>query len=66
MLLTKGYKNLNNLKELSDILKYLGLKGRNSCEDPAKLTINQWVELQNMIDSISVIPDAIICLLGKS
>jgi len=53
----KGYKNWNSLKELSDILIEFKSNGLNAIEDPAGLTTEEWIQLQEMIGDLSLIPD---------
>ncbi|WP_172435842.1 mandelate racemase/muconate lactonizing enzyme family protein [Sediminicola luteus] len=56
----EGYKNWDTLTDLAQDLKYLGSCGMNGCEDPAKLTLEQWIDLQKMVDPITIIPDVIL------
>jgi L-alanine-DL-glutamate epimerase-like enolase superfamily enzyme len=60
-----GDVNCGYRKELSDAgiheiasqLIELNDNGLNACEDPAKLTNDQWIELQNAVGNLELIPD---------
>lgn len=51
-----GYKD-RSLEELTGILKQHYAAGLNGCEDPAVLTNPQWVELQERVGELALIPD---------
>lgn len=53
----KGYKDWEKLDELADILKGLRDEGLNAIEDPAELTNEQWIELQDKVGDMALIPD---------
>ncbi|MCG8684243.1 MAG: mandelate racemase/muconate lactonizing enzyme family protein, partial [Desulfobacterales bacterium] len=53
----RGYKNWKSLKELAGILSEFEKNGLYGIEDPAPLTIKQWVELQGMMEKLALIPD---------
>ncbi|MFV9551404.1 enolase C-terminal domain-like protein [Algibacter sp. PT7-4] len=52
-----GYKNWNSLEELAGILNVFKSNGLNAIEDPANMTNQQWIELQDMVGELSLIPD---------
>jgi L-alanine-DL-glutamate epimerase-like enolase superfamily enzyme len=54
----EGYKNWGSLAELASILNEFRDNGLNAIEDPAKLSQEQWIELQEMVGNLSLIPDA--------
>lgn len=54
----KGYKNWKSLEELAEIIKIFKDNGLNAIEDPAELTTEQWIELQEMTGDLDLIPDA--------
>ncbi|WP_400077503.1 enolase C-terminal domain-like protein [Winogradskyella sp. R77965] len=54
----KGYKKWQSLDELKAILNRFKDNGLNAIEDPANLKPNQWVQLQEMIGALNLIPDA--------
>tara|TARA_R110002096_G_scaffold159214_3_gene324946 strand:- start:1771 stop:2967 length:1197 start_codon:yes stop_codon:yes gene_type:complete len=54
----KGYKKWESLEELKTILDRFKDNGLNAIEDPAHLKTKQWIELQNMVGDLSLIPDA--------
>lgn len=55
----KGYKEWKTIDELTQAMLDLKKAGLNACEDPAHLEISQWVELQNNLPSLAIIPDYI-------
>jgi L-alanine-DL-glutamate epimerase-like enolase superfamily enzyme len=54
----KGYKNWKSLEELKSILDRFNKNGLNAIEDPAHLKTNQWIQLQDMVGDLTLIPDA--------
>ena len=54
----KGYKKWKSLEELADIINTFKDNGLNAIEDPAPLTIDQWIALQKMTGDADLIPDA--------
>lgn len=54
-----GYKTWANIEELKSSMLALKRAGLNACEDPAKLEISQWVELQSLLPELAIIPDYI-------
>lgn len=52
-----GYKNWNTLDELADIINVFKKNGLNAIEDPADMSIEQWVSLQQKVGELSLIPD---------
>ncbi len=56
----KGYKNWRNLDELAEILIELREAGLNACEDPAKLTQEEWIRLQQKVGELSLVPDYVL------
>ena len=54
----KGYKKWQSLDELKAILNRFKDNGLNAIEDPANLKTNQWVQLQDMVGDLTLIPDA--------
>ena len=54
----KGYKKWQSLNELKGILDRFKANGLNAIEDPANLKPNQWVQLQEMVGDLALIPDA--------
>lgn len=54
----KGYKNWNTLNELASIMVDFRDNGLNAIEDPADLKTDEWIQLQQMIGELSLIPDA--------
>ena len=54
----KGYKKWQSLDELKGILDRFKANGLNAIEDPANLKPNQWVQLQEMVGDLALIPDA--------
>ncbi|WP_248722448.1 mandelate racemase/muconate lactonizing enzyme family protein [Seonamhaeicola sp. ML3] len=54
----KGYKKWKSLEELAEILNTFRENGLNAIEDPAPLTTEQWIALQNMTGDLDLIPDA--------
>lgn len=54
----KGYKKWKSLDELKSILNRFKANGLNAIEDPAHLKIEQWIQLQQMVGDLTLIPDA--------
>ncbi len=54
----KGYKKWKSLGELKSILNRFKDNGLNAIEDPAHLKTSQWIELQEMVGDLTLIPDA--------
>ncbi|XCF05451.1 mandelate racemase/muconate lactonizing enzyme family protein [Tamlana crocina] len=54
----KGYKKWKSLEELAEIMNTFKENGLNAIEDPAPLTTDQWIALQNMTGNLDLIPDA--------
>ncbi|TWO34551.1 hypothetical protein E1J38_001470 [Seonamhaeicola sediminis] len=54
----KGYKKWKSLEELAEILNTFRENGLNAIEDPAPLSTEQWIALQNMTGDLDLIPDA--------
>lgn len=54
----KGYKKWKTLEELAEILNTFKKHGLDAIEDPAPLTTDQWITLQNMTGDLDLIPDA--------
>ncbi|MEN8764776.1 MAG: mandelate racemase/muconate lactonizing enzyme family protein [Wenyingzhuangia sp.] len=54
----KGYKKWQSLEELKSILDRFKDNGLDAIEDPAHLNIQQWVQLQEMVGDLTLIPDA--------
>ena len=52
-----GYKNLKSVNEIASLLIGFRKKGLNAIEDPAELSIEQWIQLQKKIGNLSLIPD---------
>lgn len=53
----RGYKKWESIDELAVRMKNLQTAGLNAMEDPAELTTEQWIELQNKVSDFSLIPD---------
>ncbi len=53
----KGYKKWKSLEELKGILDRFRDNGLNAIEDPAHLKTNQWIQLQEMVGDLTLIPD---------
>ena len=53
----KGYKGWKNLSELESILNGFKDKGLNAIEDPSDLTTDQWIDLQQRVGELALIPD---------
>ncbi len=53
----RGYDQWQSLDELAESLRVLHDNGLNACEDPAALSVPQWVELQSKVDDLILIPD---------
>ena len=54
----KGYKKWKSLDELKGILDRFSANGLNAIEDPAHLKPKQWIQLQEMVGDLNLIPDA--------
>jgi L-alanine-DL-glutamate epimerase-like enolase superfamily enzyme len=54
----KGYKKWKSLDELKSILDRFKENGLNAIEDPAHLKTKQWIQLQEMVGDLTLIPDA--------
>ncbi|WP_198027595.1 mandelate racemase/muconate lactonizing enzyme family protein [Seonamhaeicola sp. S2-3] len=54
----KGYKKWKSLDELKSILNRFKANGLNAIEDPAHLKTEQWIQLQEMVGDLTLIPDA--------
>lgn len=54
----KGYKKWESLEELKSILNRFKDNGLDAIEDPAHLKTNQWIQLQDMVGELTLIPDA--------
>jgi len=54
----KGYKKWKSLDELKGVLDRFKANGLDAIEDPAHLKINQWIQLQEMVGDLTLIPDA--------
>lgn len=52
-----GYKEWKTLSELEAILNEFKENGLNAIEDPAKLTTDEWIKLQQLVGELSLIPD---------
>lgn len=52
-----GYKTFSNTDELASILKEFNHFGLYGIEDPAKMSLEQWSELQMKVGSLNLIPD---------
>ncbi len=55
----RGYKTVTNLTRLADILKSFALEGLNAIEDPSELDQNGWIQLQDKVSELTLIPDHI-------
>ncbi len=53
----EGYKQWKSLDELAAILNEFKDNGLNAIEDPARLTMEEWIELQKMTGELVLIPD---------
>lgn len=53
----EGYKKWTSLDELAAILRVFGENGLNAIEDPARLDVQEWVKLQEMVGDLALIPD---------
>lgn len=53
-----GYKQYGSLEKLAMILNVFKENGLNAIEDPAQLTVDEWIQLQEMTGDLSLIPDA--------
>jgi len=53
----RGYKSWQNLDELARILVNLYNSGVDACEDPATLTNEEWITLQQKVGNLALIPD---------
>jgi L-alanine-DL-glutamate epimerase-like enolase superfamily enzyme len=53
-----GYKEWESLDELKSLLYRFRQNGLNAIEDPAQLKTNEWVQLQQMVGDLTLIPDA--------
>ncbi|WP_136480776.1 mandelate racemase/muconate lactonizing enzyme family protein [Cognatitamlana onchidii] len=54
----KGYKKWKSLDELKAILERFKDGGLDAIEDPAHLKTEQWIQLQDMVGDLTLIPDA--------
>lgn len=52
-----GYKGWKNIEELAGVLSDFHLNGLYGMEDPAKMNIEQWKELQQKVGKLNLIPD---------
>jgi len=52
-----GYKNWNSIEELAEILNSFKENGLNAIEDPAELSTEEWIKLQELTGDLSLIPD---------
>ncbi|MBI4979908.1 MAG: hypothetical protein HZC28_20680 [Spirochaetes bacterium] len=52
-------KSTEPLDEIARLLLELHAVGLNACEDPADMSIEQWVALQKKVDTLDLIPDHI-------
>ena len=55
----RGYQNWGSIDELADILRALRSKGLDAMEDPAELAVEQWIQLQDQIGDLALVPDYI-------
>lgn len=53
----RGYRDWANLNDLALSLIYLHDHGLNGCEDPADLSMSQWIDLQQRVGGLKLIPD---------
>lgn len=53
----KGYKSWQSLEELASILNKFKKNGLNGIEDPALLETDQWIDLQDQVGKLDLIPD---------
>ncbi len=53
----RGYKDWKSVDELAAVLNKLREQGLNAMEDPAELTNDQWIALQNQIGDLALVPD---------
>lgn len=57
-----GYRRKGEVVPVADIaqvMRRLYEEGLDACEDPAALSIDEWVELQSAVSPLALIPDAI-------
>ena len=52
-----GYKNMKNTDEMASILNEFKQNGLYGIEDPAKMNMEQWKELQLKVGDLNLIPD---------
>lgn len=55
-----GPDGVDDIDKLASILLSLNKEGLNACEDPALLTPEKWVSLQNKVGDLALIPDAVL------
>ncbi|MEK3912287.1 enolase C-terminal domain-like protein [Paenibacillus sp. FSL H7-0331] len=56
-----GYRKKQSTDSLDDLtaaMLQLHAVGLNACEDPGSLSTEQWIELQNRVDGLQLLPDA--------
>lgn len=56
-----GYRPKKSEESLDGIVVAMSIlheAGLNACEDPASLTVPQWIELQRQTDTLQLLPDA--------
>jgi len=52
-----GYKDWGTLSNLAAIMNEFKDNGLNAIEDPAEMSIDEWVELQGLVGELALIPD---------
>jgi L-alanine-DL-glutamate epimerase-like enolase superfamily enzyme len=53
----KGYKKWKSLEELASVLTEFRNNGLTAIEDPAELSMGEWIQLQEMVGELCLIPD---------
>lgn len=53
----RGYKNWSDINELANTLINLNNAGLDAMEDPANMTVDQWVKLQKLVKPLKMVPD---------
>ncbi len=53
----RGYKNWSSVEQLAEVMKELHHSGLDAMEDPATLSVEQWIELQKLVIPLKLVPD---------
>jgi len=53
----RGYKDFSGVRALAKDMHELHQAGLDAMEDPAEITVEEWIQLQDMVNPLKLIPD---------